>query len=281
MNESDGVHGPVNEEVIASLFEKHHGPKVYQVRTGRIPEWYTTGFQYFYEIYNGKILSTLGYIDNGNYYILGGAFVYTKWKQESGYFGQPFMKLMNAREGDLKTNLPKIAGFKYTGPVTPDRNQETYIEMMGKFYNIEPMDTKGIPEEMVDNFRQRYPGAWGIRKDAYNSENMAKALWDWNSSTWWDVIKNTKQISGTGIKTKLGTKPLTISDDNEDDCCEEALEKFVDLYPDVMSIRKWTCERLRRFLGQKLDWEEVAEDYLIFINKERQILKEWEECENE
>ena len=94
---------------------------------------------------------------------------------------------------------------------------------------------------------------------------------------WRDILK--VQILDTVTDLNIDMEPMV----EDKDCCEEALKKFVDLYPDVMSIRKWTCERLRRFLGQNLDWDniEVAEDYLIFINKERQILKEWEECENE
>ena len=94
---------------------------------------------------------------------------------------------------------------------------------------------------------------------------------------WFTLLK--VQVLDTVTDLSVDMEPMV--EDKDIDCCEEALKKFVDLYPDVMSIRKWTCERLRRFLGQKLDWEEVAEDYLTFINKERQILKEWEECENE
>ena len=288
MDESEGTHGPVSEQVIAALFEKHHGPEAYSPRTGRLPNWYTDGMQHFYEIYNGKILSTLGYIDNGNYYILGGAFVNDDWKRESGYFGQPFMKLMNVREADLKANLPKIAGFKYTGPITPDRNQETYIEMMSKFYNIEPMDTKGIPEEMIGNFIQRYPGAWGIRKDVYNSEDMAKALWDWHSSTWWDIVKNTKQISETGIKTRLGTKPLTITDDG--DCCEKfrpELEGFASAFLHKNIWKEWlnmTCEEIRTVAEGLEEWRfrpmhqypgmKMGGDIV------HNIMNKWRECEN-
>ena len=222
MDESEGIHGPVSEQVIASLFEKHHGPNVYNMREGRIPSWYTDNMQYFYEIYKGKILSTLGYIDKLTYYILGGAFVYGKWKNDSGYFGKPLNKLMGLRETKLKRDLPKIAGFKYTGPVTPDRNQETYVEMMSQYYDIDPVDTKGIPEDMVDNFSNRYPNAWGVRinGDSDSLERMAKGLSDWFSSSWWDVVKVQVLDTSTGIQSI--NEPMI----EDKDCYNKLMQKM-------------------------------------------------------
>ena len=222
MDESEGIHGPVSEQVIASLFEKHHGPNVYTMREGRIPSWYTDNMQYFYEIYKGKILSTLGYIDKQTYYILGGAFVYDEWKKDSGYFGRPFTKLMGMRETKLKKDLPKIAGFKYSGPVTPNRNQETYVEMMSQYYNIDPVDTKGIPEDMIDNFSNRYPKAWGIRinGDSDSLERMAKGLSDWFSSSWWDVVKVQVLDTSTGIQTI--NEPMI----EDKDCYNKLMQKI-------------------------------------------------------
>ena len=222
MDESEGIHGPVSEQVIASLFEKHHGPNVYNMREGRIPSWYTDNMQYFYEIYKGKILSTLGYIDKQTYYILGGAFVYGKWKKDSGYFGKPLNKLMGLRETKLKRDLPKIAGFKYTGPVTPDRNQETYVEMMSQYYDIDPVDTKGIPEDMVDNFSNRYPNAWGVRinGDSDSLERMAKGLSDWFSSSWWDVVKVQVLDTSTGIQSI--NEPMI----EDKDCYNKLMQKM-------------------------------------------------------
>ena len=222
MDESEGIHGPVSEQAIASLFEKHHGPNVYNMREGRIPSWYTDNMRYFYEIYKGKILSTLGYIDKETYYILGGAFVYDEWKKDSGYFGRPFTKLMGIRETELKKDLPKIAGFKYTGPVTPDRNQETYVEMMSQYYNIDPVDTKGIPEDMIDNFSNRYPKAWGIRinGDSDSLERMAKGLSDWFSSSWWDVVKVQVLDTSTGIQTI--NEPMI----EDKDCYNKLMQKM-------------------------------------------------------
>ena len=235
MTESEGIHGPGSEQVIASLFEKHHGPNVYNMREGRIPSWYTDNMQYFYEIYKGKILSTLGYIDKQTYYILGGAFVYSKWKKDSGYFGKPFTKLMGMRETKLKRDLPKIAGFKYSGPVTPDRNQETYIEMMSQYYDIDPVDTKGIPEDMVDNFSKRYPNAWGIRRNGNSDslERMAKGLSDWFSSSWWDVVKVQVLDTSTGIQTI--NEPMI----EDKDCYNKLMQKIESWFsnPKIVSLK--------------------------------------------
>ena len=42
-------------------------------------------------------------------------------------------------------------------------------------------------------------------------------------SSWQGILKDVKQISSTGIRTKLGTTPLTMGDDDDDvDCCRKA-----------------------------------------------------------
>ena len=46
---------------------------------------------------------------------------------------------------------------------------------------------------------------------------------------WFDILKESRQISSTGIKTKLGTKPLTITEDKEDECCENAKEGYKEI----------------------------------------------------
>ena len=230
MDESDGVYGPVDEEVIASLFEKHHGPEAYPKRTGRLPNWYTDNMKYVYFIFGGKIMSVSGWIDNQTYYILGGTFVNDDWKNETEYFGNPMYKVTNERESNLNKNLPMIAGFRYTGPVSPERNQETWVEKMKEFYDIEPMDTKGIPEEMIGNFMRRYPGAWGIRKNSVDMEKMSKALWEWNTPTWWDVVK--VQVLDTVTDLNVNMAPMTedkVEDEPNFPCCEKAREQAISL----------------------------------------------------
>ena len=48
-------------------------------------------------------------------------------------------------------------------------------------------------------------------------------------NNWWDLLKASRQIASTGIKTKLGTTPLTMGD--EDDCCEKLRDEV--LFGDV------------------------------------------------
>ena len=55
-------------------------------------------------------------------------------------------------------------------------------------------------------------------------------------NNWKSILKNTKQISQTGIKTKLGTKPLTISDNDDEDCCENAVQRFSRLEDDIFNF---------------------------------------------
>ena len=42
-------------------------------------------------------------------------------------------------------------------------------------------------------------------------------------NNWRNILKESRQVSQTGIKTKIGTKPLNISDDEEEDedCCQK------------------------------------------------------------
>jgi len=49
---------------------------------------------------------------------------------------------------------------------------------------------------------------------------------------WFDILKDVKQISDVGIKTKIGTRPLTITDEEDESnfpCCEEAREQAISL----------------------------------------------------
>ena len=51
---------------------------------------------------------------------------------------------------------------------------------------------------------------------------------------WKDILKDVKQISSTGIRTKLGTTPLTMGDeDDEDSCCEKAHTDMLNLMDSI------------------------------------------------
>lgn len=221
-NVPDGTDGPVSEKVISEMFRIHHGPNSYNMRKGRLPAWYTKNMKYFYFVFGGKIMSATGYIEHPNYIILGGSYTHEPWRKESEFWGSPINKVFQAREPYLK-NKPKIAGLKYTGKVTPKNNQKTWIEHMRKFYDIEPMDSKGIPDEMIDNFEKRYPGAWGIRKDSIDVEKMAKAM-DSFSNDWWDLLKATRsERKRNWVETpdKMGNKYYNR------DCFIQARRRFI------------------------------------------------------
>ncbi len=47
-------------------------------------------------------------------------------------------------------------------------------------------------------------------------------------SDWFTVLKDVKQIQSAGIRTKLGTTPLTMGDGDYHDCCKLAREKFLE-----------------------------------------------------
>ena len=53
-------------------------------------------------------------------------------------------------------------------------------------------------------------------------------------SDWFTVLKDVKQIQSAGIRTKLGTTPLTMGDwDDEDSCCEKAHMDMLNLMESI------------------------------------------------
>ena len=52
-------------------------------------------------------------------------------------------------------------------------------------------------------------------------------------SDWFTVLKDVKQIQSTGIRTKLGTTPLTMGDEDDDDCCEKAHTDMLNLMDSI------------------------------------------------
>jgi len=51
---------------------------------------------------------------------------------------------------------------------------------------------------------------------------------------WFNVLKESRQITGTGIRTKLGTTPLTMgNEDDDDDCCVEAHKDMLNLMESI------------------------------------------------
>ena len=311
MDETEGIHGPVDEEVIASLFEKHHGAGVYRLRTSYLPDWYTRGFQYFYLIYEGKILSVIGYSDMGDYVLLGGGKTHSPWRKKSNYFGSPIEKVIMARQPYIR-GKPAIAGFS---------NFPGWQERMEKAgWKMKPIDDYGIDPWMVNNFRDDYGShpekTWGIRISDYDIENMVKAYEDFDSS-WWNVLKNldrygeprmktessqTSRTVNEGIRTKLGNTPLTMGNE-EEDCCQEAIEKLDLLWDELLAdmgistphpklqfnlthrwiYNKFGCDTLFSHV-EDLASEGSSGNYLESSSARKlqveyaRILKEWREC---
>ena len=132
-----------------------------------------------------------------------------------------------------------------------------------------------------------------------------------NKMTWFSILKETRQISQSGIKTKLGTEPLTISDEDDDDCCENAREQYQEwmdngIYRDTWGftsenvIRRMSCEELEEEMfdevGELQNWYEnydFWDNHLDALNFEHpldlidaansilDILDEWNRCRNE
>ena len=45
---------------------------------------------------------------------------------------------------------------------------------------------------------------------------------------WFNILKETKLVSSQGIRTKLGTTPLTMGDEEDDeDCCQQMKDFFI------------------------------------------------------
>ena len=125
---------------------------------------------------------------------------------------------------------------------------------------------------------------------------------------WFDVLKESRLTSQTGIKTKLGTNPLTMGDD--DDCCEQAKTAYkrayimaidykststgfggyygiteesdpVDDYDSLVREEVFTnfvddssCDEFKEQIGRISRYNQIKP----YIDK---ILSDWEECENE
>ena len=77
---------------------------------------------------------------------------------------------------------------------------------------------------------------------------------------WFDILKDAKQISSVGVKTKLGTKPLTITDDEEEDedCCNNLKTDYIsvqDKWRDFMNSDDNPIRTRNRFIDPYPDHE--------------------------
>ena len=104
----------------------------------------------------------------------------------------------------------------------------------------------------------------------------------WVSNMWQDILKVQVLDTSTGLST--------ISEPMMEDrgCCEEARQKFINMYDDIppatrSSIENWSCERLKNYLIKFIADNKPTKKpkTLAWIGNQQKILDEWEECENE
>ena len=60
--------------------------------------------------------------------------------------------------------------------------------------------------------------------------------------TWFSILKETRQIASTGIRTKLGNTPLTMGDRDDEECCWNAFNDFYDLMEAVRKGDGWNYQ---------------------------------------
>tara|TARA_Y100001963_G_scaffold157202_1_gene252750 strand:- start:487 stop:822 length:336 start_codon:yes stop_codon:yes gene_type:complete len=110
-------------------------------------------------------------------------------------------------------------------------------------------------------------------------------------SSWQGILKDVKQIQSTGIRTKLGTTPLTMGDEDDDDCCEKfrpELEGFASAFLQKDIWKEWlnmNCEEIRTVAEGLEEWRfrpmhqypgmKMGGDIV------HSIMNKWRECENE
>ena len=100
---------------------------------------------------------------------------------------------------------------------------------------IEKVKLDWFTKDMIDNFSNRYPKAWGIRinGDSDSLERMAKGLSDWFSSSWWDVVKVQVLDTSTGIQTI--NEPMI----EDKDCYNKLMQKIESWFsnPKIVSLK--------------------------------------------
>ncbi len=78
-------------------------------------------------------------------------------------------------------------------------------------------------------------------------------------SDWKDILKESRLTSRTGIRTKLGTTPLTMGDEDDFPCCEEAREQALSLMqkPPLLEHQKSRYSRTEINNIQNADCEDL------------------------
>ena len=148
-------------------------------RSPAISGWYDLDKWLLRVTDDGTVVGTIGWREEPEYILLGGL----KGRRDLGHTGN-YKELTAAREERLPKGKPQLAGFK-----AGRGSQEDWIKTQSRFYNINPTDTKGIPQDIIDKFKQRYGDDWGIKK-AWDWDIFNKTIWpDDAIPQWWSIVK--------------------------------------------------------------------------------------------
>lgn len=148
-------------------------------RSPEISGWYDLDKWLLRVTDDGTVVGTIGWREEPEYILLGGL----KGRDDLGHRGN-MKALTAARELRLPKGKPQLAGFK-----AGRGSQGDWVKTQSRFYNINPTDTKGIPQDVIDKFKQRYGEDWGIKK-AWDWDMFNKTIWpDDPIPRWWSIMK--------------------------------------------------------------------------------------------
>lgn len=165
-------------EEMKRKWDEDNPDKPYE-RSPEISGWYDLDKWLVRVTDEGKVIGTVGWREEPKYILLGGL----RGRDDLGHTGN-YKALTAARQERLPQGKPQIAGFK-----AGRGSQEDWVKTQSQFYNINPTDTQGIPEELIGKLKERYGNDWGIKK-AWDWDTFNKAIWpDDPIPQWWSVMK--------------------------------------------------------------------------------------------
>ena len=197
------------------------------------PNWYDLDRWLIRVTDEGKVVGTIGWREEPEYVLLGGL----RGRKDLGHLGN-FRNLTAAREERMPSDKPQVAGFR-----TREGSQATWVNKNRETYNINPEDTKGIPEEVIDSLKENYGEDWGIKK-AWDWDTFNKTVfYDDPVPKWWSVMK-----ASINEETWLRLKEAITQDRYPKD--RERYVRFTNLGPDN---KKMVIYYLKRGISRESD----------------------------
>lgn len=120
----------------------------------KAPSWYNIE-NWILRTVDGEVVGMAGYTDMGDYVIFGGLKAREK-NQPKG--GGNWKALLDYRK-DKFVGKPKLVGLR-----SSKVPQGQWVSM-NRRAGFQTEDLMGVPEEIVDKFRERYGDDWGIMKN--------------------------------------------------------------------------------------------------------------------